>query len=376
MDDCGLRDWFCPDLGDNLLKRTRGILVKSVCGWTRSACFAWQLAACDALRAYKRQAGEVKRVKADKLVSAQSTMRTFCRALVMRALHMSLGASPWGPCSSSLQPRSAGQQVTFADDSEKDATATELMLTFAAARNFGSARPRAQGKVASWERRSEQTYQLPADRMTDGHARKLGVKTSEALDQLSSSNQMISALMELLKKQRSRRKDQPGRTAVRLLQKLGCCECADLLVAVGLCLEEIMDKLGRETIDAFQPPMWTSRISGQNLAGLQLVHFLLSLVLGLSRERKASPSRSHVVQLLRSLSQVCLDVQLQPTATLALPRPVLIYRENKGGQETDVEAVVKYPEALKTIRSQTSSDDAGSNEGGITVQWGGLGWPG
>ena len=414
---------FVLDLGDGTLKRTRGILVQAESdtavvavpvsiapegsqsvdvatasgasaqvsfvqvstgdittdfeGWTRSACFAEQPVIQNVLRAFYREDREVKRVETDSMVSAQSSLRQTQLAEAAAGLVERVSARDANSRARSSMGRSAGsQQVTFADSDDED-FATELMHKFAAARGPSWGAANDEGEVLLVEGRSEQTYQRVVDRMTGNAGKRHGEKTSEAPDLSGSSNQVIMmALMELLKKQKSGNEEQPGGKAVRRLQKLRSRVETEPEAIVGLYLEEIMDKLGTEPGDAFQPWMWTSRISWGKLAGLHRVHFHLSHILGLSLKGKKKQAEAYTVQLLRSLHQVSLDNGMWSTAALLLPRPDPIYRENFGATETELEAVVGYQEALKKIRSKTQTDDGGDDKDAKPPKGGGKGQPG
>jgi len=327
-------------------------------GWTKASGLPEGQVTGNLLRALYKEELDIKRVETDSMVSAQSVAQVAHRGDV----GVSSMQKSKVPLSNSLArssgERSAGfQQVTFADSEDED-FATELMQRFANARGQTWGATDADDEMPWSTGGADQTYQRVVDRMTGAGSGRTGERTSEENAKKGGSDQVIMmALMELLKKQRSQTEEQPGGKAVRRLQKLRSRVETEPEAIVGQYLQDIMDKLGTEPGDSFQPWMWTSRINWGKLAGLHRVHFHLSHILGLSLKGKKKQAEAYTVQLLRSLHQVSLDNGMWSTASLLLPRPDPIYRENFGATETELEAVVGYQEALKKIRNKTAAEE-------------------
>lgn len=256
---------------------------------------------------------------------------------------------------------SFGEQAE--DDDFEDDFATQMMQKFAAAQgqSWGGADEEEENPLSA--DRADQTYQEVVNRLRGRGIGKAGEKTSDAARNTGGSDQVIMlALMELLQKQKGQGEEQAGGKAVRRLQKLRGRVETEPEAIVGLYLQEIIDKLGTEPGDSFQPWMWTSRISWGKLAVLHRVHFHLSHILGLSLKSKNKQAEAYQVQLLRCLHQVSLDNGMWSTGSLLLPRPDPIYRESFGATEAELEAIVSYQEALKKIRNvphgKAGNDDA------------------
>jgi len=327
--------------------------------WTRATCLAENQVTTNLLRALYKEELDIKQVETDSMVSAQSMAQAAQLTEAAAGLATRIRSAVPNVQARSTGGRSAGsQQVTFADSDDDEDFATQLMSQFANARGQNWGPTHADDETLWTASNADQTYQNVVNRLTGQASARIGERTSEENTKKGGSDQVIMmALMELLKKQKTQGDEQPGGKAVRRLQKLRSRVETEPEAIVGQYLQDIMDKLGTEPGDAFQPWMWTSRISWGKLAGLHRVHFHLSHILGLSLKGKKRQAEAYTVQLLRSLHQVSLDNGMWSTASLLLPRPDPIYRENFGATETELEAVVGYQEALKKLKGKTITEE-------------------
>ena len=117
---------------------------------------------------------------------------------------------------------------------------------------------------------------------------------------------------------------------------------------VSAYLDEVMDRVGAEPGDLWQPWMMTKQIHRGNMAGLHRVHFHLSHVLAFLLRGNQRQAEAYTVQLLRALHQVALDGGARTSASLLLPKQDPLYKQTCGEAEEELEAIVAYTEALKS----------------------------
>ena len=116
---------------------------------------------------------------------------------------------------------------------------------------------------------------------------------------------------------------------------------------VSAYLDEVMDRLGAEPGDLWQPWMMTRQIHWGNMAGLHRVHFHLSHILALSLRGLHSQAEAYNVQLLRALRQAALDGCAWTTTALLLPKQDPLYKQACGVMRGKLEVIAACTEAMK-----------------------------
>ena len=102
----------------------------------------------------------------------------------------------------------------------------------------------------------------------------------------------------------------------------------------------------------WQPYMMTQNIPWVNMAGLHRVHFHLPHILATSLRGDHNQAGAYMVQLLRALHQVALDGGTWNTGSLLLPKTDPLYKNQCGGTEEELEAIVAYREAMQKLKGR------------------------
>ena len=163
-------------------------------------------------------------------------------------------------------------------------------------------------------------------------------------------------MQQMMRKEKADKEDGGGK-AFKRVHNLRHRVQEEPRVIVGDYLSQIMDKMGVEDGDSWQPWHFTSKISWGRLAGLRRVHFHLSHILTLQLRGQNLQSQAYTVQLLRALHQVSLDGGGWQTAMLLLPKADPLQKEAFGATERELEAIVAYQEAMKRIKPVFHGDD-------------------